>query len=70
MFQPGKKYQLDGAEKIYAVFYLGGLAVFAFIYQYKPDTDPQKWAKKEALRRIEERGVNLESYRYKLPDVY
>jgi hypothetical protein len=29
---------VDWAQKIYITFYLGGLAAFAFLWQFKPDT--------------------------------
>lgn len=34
---PGKKEPIDGAVKIYIIFYLGGLAAYAFLWQYRPD---------------------------------
>lgn len=29
---------VDWNRRIYIIFYLGGLALFAFLYQYVPDT--------------------------------
>jgi hypothetical protein len=41
---------------------LGGLAAFAFLWQYKPDSSAETWGKLEALRRMRERGVDLSFY--------
>ena len=77
------KYEKDRAEQLFVYLYLGGLLVFGFLWQYKPETrysqsslslslivSPNEWAKQQALKRMKERGVDLEAYRYKPPDVY
>lgn len=67
---PGKKYPPNWPLRIYIFGFLGSTALFVFLYQYKPDVDPSTWGRKEALRRMKERGVDIESYRYKPPNVY
>lgn len=37
--KPGERLEMDTPTKLYVVFYLGGLAVFLFLYQYKPETE-------------------------------
>lgn len=37
--RPGERLEMDTTTRLYVVFYLGGLAVFLFLYQYKPETE-------------------------------
>lgn len=37
--KPGERLEMDTPTKLYVVFYLGGLATFLFLYQYKPETE-------------------------------
>ena len=48
------------ATLLFLVFYIGGTAVFLVIWQYKPQTSSEEWAKREAVRRMRERGIELD----------
>lgn len=66
--ESGKKSSIE--ERIYYVGFIGGLALLVFLYQYKPGPTPDEWGRQEALRRMSERGINLDDYRYNPPQVY
>lgn len=44
---------------IFLVGFLGGTALFIGLWQYRPDTSAEAWAKRTALRRMRERGVDM-----------
>lgn len=44
---------------IFLVGFLGGTAVFIGLWQYRPDTSAEAWAKRTAIRRMRERGVDM-----------
>lgn len=48
------------ATLLFLVFYVGGTAVFLVLWQYKPETSSEEWAKREAVRRMKKRGIELD----------
>lgn len=47
---------------IFLVGFLGSTALFIGLWQYRPDTSAEAWAKRTALRRMRERGVDMSYY--------
>lgn len=61
--KPGEKEPANPARTLFVAGYLGGLAAFALLYTYKPDTSAEAAARHEAVRRMKERGQDPERYR-------
>jgi len=57
-------------ERMFIYGFTGTIVLLVFLYQYKPGITPEEWGRQEALRRMRERGINLDDYRYTPPEVY
>jgi hypothetical protein len=57
--RPGQAEPVDWNRRVFLVGYVGGLAVFLVLIYYSPDTTLETWAKREAEKRMRERGVDL-----------
>jgi hypothetical protein len=53
------KLKMDSAQKIFLVFYLGGLFAMMILHCYKPDDDPRSWARAEAVKRMRARNIDM-----------
>ncbi|KAJ3365782.1 hypothetical protein GGF32_008180 [Allomyces javanicus] len=53
----GQKRVKDWWEDLYLIFMGGGMAFAAIGLYFKPDTNVQTWARKEAERRLAESGL-------------
>ncbi|KAG0369214.1 ESSS subunit of NADH:ubiquinone oxidoreductase-domain-containing protein [Gamsiella multidivaricata] len=57
---PGAKRVKEDWEGIFLYGFMGSMAAGAALIYYKPDTNMQNWAMKEAKARMEARGETVE----------
>lgn len=65
--EPIKKKELTAEQmKVakFAIAYTGLSLVTILLAYYKPDTSPKKWARKIALERLKERGIDPDDYEF------
>jgi hypothetical protein len=57
---PGQfRWPRDLETNLFVFGYLGGLALFMFLWQYKPETSAKAWARQEAIHRMRARGIDV-----------